>query len=269
MAGNVGRLPAPLLSGVNEAAGRQAEKPRLLIRPDMDPDSGCRGEYRGRYAPPTLVGETGQPWVTVAQATRPMQSCAQHTKSTSWWAACSTGAERPVPAVKSLASIPYTMSLGGSWPSARASSIASWRPRACVEHRKKFAGNGDSWASRRCIVPGGAPEWTASIRMTVSAVCPPVGGSAWRRDQASSKKPGSPVVCRIGTCAGKRWRRRWATITPTASSPRSGLPIPMMSTGDFTSVRYAVSGSGWNRRYKGRNYESPVRIATAAYRPAT
>ena len=70
---------------------------------------------------------------------------------------------------KEWASTAKTTSRGGSVSRARASSITSARPKAWVERRRTSAGRGPAWASKRCSVPGGAPDAQASIRNTAGA----------------------------------------------------------------------------------------------------
>ena len=71
--------------------------------------------------------------------------------------ASATSAEGGAPRSNRWPSIPTTISLLGRRSRARASSIASATPRACVEQRNWQAGSGKVRASQWVMVPGGAP----------------------------------------------------------------------------------------------------------------
>ena len=110
----------------------------------------------------------------------------------------------------------------GSCSRARASSIASARPSACVDGEpRSWAGSGSRLASKRQIVPSSAPERIVSTTKT-----------ALRPDQASISPAGSPCCARTSIPASAaRPRSRLATSMPAPSSPRRSLPRPMTSTG--------------------------------------
>lgn len=168
----------------------------------------------------STVAEGGVP------AARP-QFCAsspasRRTAHASGTTAASTSAESVAPASKSSPSTAKTITRVGSRCRARASSIASWSPKAWVDAEpRNRAGSGSLLASNRRIVPGGSPERIVSSSTTASRPC-----------NASSRSFGSHScsLTSIPVCSPRSCSRR--TTSPLApSSPRSRFPIPITSTG--------------------------------------
>jgi 2-polyprenyl-6-methoxyphenol hydroxylase-like FAD-dependent oxidoreductase len=126
---------------------------------------------------------------------------------------------RPVPWVRSAASIARTMSLPGIRSSASASRIASSRPNPCELAVRVAPASGRS-SSNRCTRPGrGGSARTAS---TTTASAAPV--------QASISRVGSPSVSTSSTSGGTRPRRLATTASPAPSSRRYSLPTPITTT---------------------------------------
>ena len=115
----------------------------------------------------STVAEGGVP------AARP-QFCAsspasRRTAHASGATAASTSPESVAPASKSSPWTAKTITRCGSRCRARASSIASWSPKAWVDAEPRSrAGSGSLLASNRRIVPGGSPERIVSTITTAS-----------------------------------------------------------------------------------------------------
>ena len=116
------------------------------------------------------VAEGGVP------AARP-QFCAsspasRRTAHASGATAASTSPESVAPASKCRPSTAKTITRCGSRCRTRASSMASWSPKAWVDAKpRKRTGSGSLLASNRRIVPGGSPEHIVSTSTTASRPC--------------------------------------------------------------------------------------------------
>ena len=127
------------------------------------------------------------------------------------------------------------MHSGGSVPRARASPIASATPKPCEETEPDGTAASVTEQSMRWTVPGGAPDCAASITQT-------------RRNPCNSARTAvaSPSCSTIRTVAGTRPRSRRATMRPTASSPRSQLPMPSTAVAkDVENPPPPLAGGGW------------------------
>ena len=138
----------------------------------------------------------------------------------------------------------------GSLPSARASSIASPTPKACVDDERKSArGIASSLASKRCSVPASAPDATAS---TTTAVSAPSHASISRLGSCSqgttSTPSGTPAVER----GGHREPDAVVAAQPVADADHDDVRR-------VTAARPRASGSASRTRCTGRSCGSSAR----------